>query len=59
MSQFERNKVGFNNPVTREPHDHELFLSFNDDEDSVDFQEWLQVCGWTAFEQWRREGKPM
>lgn len=60
MSQFtfDPRKVSVNELVTREVHEHEVFLGFNSDEHATDFLEWLQVGGWEGFMQWLGEGKP-
>lgn len=38
--------------ITREVHEHEIFLSFTDDKDAELFSEWWNTKGWPAFEKW-------
>jgi len=40
--------------VTR-PAEHEIFLSFNDDQDAERFVEWWESVGFKAFEKWERK----
>ena len=38
--------------INRNIAEHEVFLSFNNDEDAVAFQEWLQEEGLAKFDEW-------
>jgi hypothetical protein len=38
--------------LTRSVPDHELLLSFRDDEHASMFSDWLQGPGWEAFGTW-------
>lgn len=33
--------------------DHEVFLSFNDDQEGIDFREWWETQGVLSFKVWR------
>lgn len=34
--------------------DHELFISFDNDDDALAFDNWLQADGWAAYAEWRK-----
>lgn len=41
--------------LTREVHDHEIFISFNSDEGAYSFQDWWHVEGEKLFQGWIRD----
>ena len=43
--------------IERDIHEHEVFISFVNDEDAVLFHEWWQAHGWKAFKKWAEHVK--
>ena len=41
--------------VEREVEEHEVFLSFNSDDEAVQFEYWLHDAGFKAFQVWNKE----
>ena len=48
-------RPAINQEIVTRPAEHEIFLSFNDDEDAVRFAEWWESVGFKLFEKWERE----
>jgi len=46
-----------NDDIVTRPAEHEIFLSFNDDQDAERFVEWWESVGFKAFEKWERKYK--
>ena len=44
-----------NEEVVTRPAEHEIFLSFNADEDAALFAEWWESVGFAAFEKWAKK----
>jgi len=44
--------------VTRDIHEHEILISFNDDADAVRFDKWWGDAGFELFGEWIDEGEP-
>lgn len=43
-----------NDEIVTRPAEHEIFLSFNDDQDAERFAEWWESVGFEAFQAWER-----
>jgi len=43
----------FERQFTRDVHEHEILLSFNDDDGAVLFMDWWRQKGEKAFEAWQ------
>jgi hypothetical protein len=48
-------KPTINQEIVTRPAEHEVFLSFVNDEDAVMFCEWLEECGFSEFEKWAED----
>lgn len=44
-----------NDEIVTRPAEHEIFLSFNDDQDAERFVEWWESVGFKAFAEWERK----
>ena len=49
-SRFTRVEIA--EEVTRHSHEHEVFLSFTDDDGAIAFEEWWNTEGPRAFNEW-------
>jgi hypothetical protein len=53
MKKFDR--VSIESSAEYHTAEHEVFLSFCDDDGAVAFQEWLTLHGWEAFAKWLKK----
>ncbi len=44
--------VDFPTDIRREIHEHEVYMSFNGDDDATNFREWWDDAGAAAFLAW-------
>ena len=57
MSNLSGIRVTQNEEITYHPAEHEIFLSFHDDQGARAFSDWLTDAGWEAFIAWGKEHK--
>ncbi len=54
---MERDLSGIDEPTTfemaREIADHEVFIVFVNDDDALEFRNWLAAEGWYSFANWK------
>jgi len=46
---YQPEKPRIETEIRRSTHDHEVLLSFNNDDDAFSFVEWWDTYGWKAF----------